>query len=177
MGSGNQILSKTLCLHLPSLLPLRHAEIDISNLIQTSAFVGLGLLHCQTNHRLIIEFLLSELSKFPILEKSYNCREAMMLSIGWSLGMILLQYGTKHMSKHITNNNNNKSNNLSENISQNNEKTPNNNKINNENKNQNNNENEKHMDNGLMSLKIEDRLQILIDGGKRPSDSTIFPVS
>jgi anaphase-promoting complex subunit 1 len=91
-STADPFISKTLCLHLPALLPPRHADIDISATVQAAALTGLGLLHCRSNHRLMIEFLLSELFKVP----SSDCceaREAIVLSAGWSLGMVMLGAG------------------------------------------------------------------------------------
>ena len=78
-----------LCLHLPGLLPPRHADVEISSIVQTAALAGLGLLHCRTGHRLMTEFFLAELTR---KSTSDHCetREAMALSTGWALGMVLL---------------------------------------------------------------------------------------
>jgi anaphase-promoting complex subunit 1 len=57
------LLSKTLCLHIPALLPPQHWDIDIPPLVQCSALVGLGLLYCGSGHRLMTEFLLAEVRK------------------------------------------------------------------------------------------------------------------
>lgn len=78
-----------LCLHLPGLLPSRHADVEISSIVQTAALTGLGLLHCRTGHRLMIEFFLAELTRKSTSDHC-DTREAMALSTGWALGMVLL---------------------------------------------------------------------------------------
>jgi len=40
LGSADPLLSRTLCLHLPALLPSQHWDIDISPLVQTAALTG-----------------------------------------------------------------------------------------------------------------------------------------
>lgn len=92
LGSADTLLSKTLCLHLPALLPPRHWDIEITPVVQTAAFTGLGLLHCGSAHRLMTEFLLAEMSRRPTSDRC-ETREAMALSVAWSLGMVLLGKG------------------------------------------------------------------------------------
>lgn len=122
MGSMDSVLSKTLCLHIPSLLQSKHSEIEIAPTVQTAAFVGLGLLYYGSGHRLMVEFLLTDLSRISLSDKGDH-REALGLSAAWALGMILLGKGAQSKA-----------------------------------------------------LDVEDRLQVLIDGGKR-EDSKIFSVS
>ena len=92
LGSADTLLSKTLCLHLPALLPPRHWDIEITQVVQTAALTGLGLLHCGSAHRLMTEFLLAEMSRRPTSDRC-ETREAMALSVAWSLGMVLLGKG------------------------------------------------------------------------------------
>ena len=92
LGSADTLLSKTLCLHLPALLPPRHWDIEITPVVQTAALTGLGLLHCGSAHRLMTEFLLAEMSRRPTSDRC-ETREAMALSVAWSLGMVLLGKG------------------------------------------------------------------------------------
>jgi hypothetical protein len=99
IGSADPLLSKSLCLHLPSLMyPLDSTvDLDISPYVQTAALVGLGLLHCSSPNRLIIEYLLTELSSPRITlgqgDGNQETKEAIALSAGWSLGMLLLCLG------------------------------------------------------------------------------------
>jgi hypothetical protein len=89
MGTANAILSKTLCLHLPALLPAQHWDIEISPLTQCAALIGLGFLYCRSGHRLMVQFLLEEMSRKPTSDRC-ECREALALSAAWSLAMVLL---------------------------------------------------------------------------------------
>ena len=72
MGSADPFVSKTMCLHLPTLLPPMHSELDISSIVQSSALTGLGLLYCKTGNRLMTEFLLNELTKTHSTDKYDN---------------------------------------------------------------------------------------------------------
>jgi hypothetical protein len=101
LGTADATLSKTLCLHLPALLPPRHWEMDISPVVQAAAISGLGLLHCGTAHRLMTEFLLAEMVRRPNTvgdstqtDMTLGSREALAISTGWALGMVLLGRGT-----------------------------------------------------------------------------------
>ena len=91
-GTADSRISKTLCLHLPALLPARHWDIEISPLVQTASLVGLGLLHAGSGHRLMVEFLLAELSRKPTSDRC-DMREAMTLAAAWALGVVLLGKG------------------------------------------------------------------------------------
>jgi hypothetical protein len=98
IGSADPLLSKSLCLHLPSLMypPETASEIDISPFVQTAALVGLGLLHCSSPNRLIIEYLLTELSSPQSTMNdgsTEETKESIAISAGWSLGMLLLGLG------------------------------------------------------------------------------------
>lgn len=98
IGSADPLLSKSLCLHLPSLMyPAETAsEIDIPPFVQTAALVGLGLLHCSSPNRLIIEYLLTELSSPQTAMNdgsTEETKESIAISAGWSLGMLLLGLG------------------------------------------------------------------------------------
>jgi anaphase-promoting complex subunit 1 len=89
MSSADALISKTLCLHLPTLLPVQHWDIEISPMTQSAALVGLGFLYAQSGHRLIVQFLLEELSRKPTSDRC-ECREALALSAAWALAMVLL---------------------------------------------------------------------------------------
>lgn len=93
------MLSKTLCLHLPSLVYPTNAygTVEVSSLIQTAALAGLGLLHCGKATRLMVEFFITELTaKNSMLWTSQTAttsnsgpsdtREAVAMAAGWALG-------------------------------------------------------------------------------------------
>ena len=54
IGTMDDSFAKTLCLHIPYLLP-QNFEIDISLTVQSAAVVGAGLLFQGTNNRLMTE--------------------------------------------------------------------------------------------------------------------------
>lgn len=139
IGSSDPLISKSLCLHLPSLMyPADAGEFDVSPLIQTAALTGLGLLHCSSPNRLIIEFLITELTT-PRTNNSdtpmHDYKESISLSAGWALGMLLLGAGRLKSEK------------------------------------------SKELNLDIHDLRIEDRLQQCIDGGLKPQESHLFPVS
>ena len=150
IGTADSLLSKTLCLHLPSLLPAQHWDIEISPMVQCAAIVGLGFLYCRSGHRLIIQFLLEELTRRPTSDRC-KCRESLALAAAWALGMVLLP------KDDIVNTSNTASSNAPVD--------------------EGNGPSESQHDtlNGFSDLKIEDRLHLLISGGKRPPQSNLFP--
>ena len=117
MGTADALVSRTLYIHHPSLLfpttssgaSLNYATYQVqgqggnlahivSPLIQTAALIGLGLLHCNTGHRLMVEFLIADLitgasSSTEQVYKHPEARESIALAAGWSLGMVLLCRG------------------------------------------------------------------------------------
>lgn len=93
-GKPDNLLAKTLFLHIPSLLPPRYWEVEISPVVQTAAIAGLGLLFRGTAHRLMTEFLLEELGRRPTSDRC-DTRESSALAAGIALGMVLLNKGTR----------------------------------------------------------------------------------
>jgi hypothetical protein len=162
IGSADPLISKTLCLHLPSLLPPIHTELEISSVVQASAITGLGLLYCSTGHRLMTEFLLAELSRKPSPDHCDN-REALALSTAWALGMVLLAKGSAKAKERVIAGTDagisatSISNSSNTNIQVGGDETG-----------------VKMGLEGLTDLHIEDRLQLLIDGGPRPSNAGLF---
>lgn len=167
IGSADPFLSKTISLHLPALLPAQHVDIEISPLVQAAALVGLGLLHCASGHRLMSEFLLSELSRRTQSDRC-DSREALLLAAAWALGMVLLGKGSRALSnrEEIVGSREEAANNLRSRRS--------------------NHCPSRSADaayssdalRGLADLRIEDRLLQQIDGGKRASaNSPLFPIN
>jgi anaphase-promoting complex subunit 1 len=97
LGTADALASRTICLHLPPLLPPQHWDIDISPQVQTAALVSLGLLYCRSGHRLMTEFLLAELSRSPASDRCED-REGMVTAAAWALGMVLLGKGGRSSS-------------------------------------------------------------------------------
>ena len=106
MGSRDPLFSKTLCLHMPSLLPsvpanstTAAAELEISPLVQAAAFAGFGLLYMGSCNRQIIEFLLGELYR-PANTNRLECLEGLHLAASWALGMVILGKGCNYAAAH-----------------------------------------------------------------------------
>ena len=88
------VVAKMLSIHVPALLPLTSAEIDISHMVSTAAVVGVGLLYEETAHRRITEVLLAEIGRSPGPDTTDTCsREAHALGAGLALGMVVLGKG------------------------------------------------------------------------------------
>eukprot|EP00814_Leptocylindrus_danicus_P021824 CAMPEP_0116010592 /NCGR_PEP_ID=MMETSP0321-20121206/4085_1 /TAXON_ID=163516 /ORGANISM="Leptocylindrus danicus var. danicus, Strain B650" /LENGTH=1159 /DNA_ID=CAMNT_0003479705 /DNA_START=267 /DNA_END=3746 /DNA_ORIENTATION=+ len=85
--------SKMLCLHVPSLLPLTFSQMETSSVIQSAAIAGIGILYQGSSHRLMTEFLLTEIGKRPTNDLSTQDRESYKLSCGLALGMVNLRKG------------------------------------------------------------------------------------
>lgn len=167
IGSADPLHLKTLSLHLPPLLPAQHGEIEISPSVQAAALVSLGLLHCASGHRLMTEFLLAELSRSPMSDRC-ECRESMVTSAAWALGMVLLGKGKKVTESHKTPavsgivpaTPTHKGSTGAPTTSS---ATTGNSGADDAMK-------------GLADLRVESRLLQFIDGGKRPGESALFPV-
>jgi len=134
-------------------------DIEISPLVQAAALVSLGLLHCASGHRLMSEFLLSELSRRTPSDRC-DSREAMLLAAAWALGMVLLGKGSSNLSNREEIVGKAASNNLRRRNSRSANATYSSDAL-----------------RGLADLRIEDRLLQQIDGGKRAADSALFPIT
>lgn len=94
IGKCEESLSKTLILHIPCLLPPT-VDIEIPINVQTSALIGIGLLHKGTSNRTMTEMTLSQIGRRPNSDKCLD-REGYSLAAGWALGVICLgMNGTK----------------------------------------------------------------------------------
>jgi len=94
-GTADATVSKTLCLHLPALLPRAFAELDVAPAVQSAALCGLGLVYRGTGQRLMVEFLLDELGAPPSSDRAVDDREAHALAAGLALGMVGLGLGAR----------------------------------------------------------------------------------
>lgn len=92
-GSCDLSVSKTLCLHIPSLIPHHFSAIDVASTVQAAAVLGAGLLYQRSSHRMMTEFLLSEIGRRPESDVTAFDREAYTLSCGVALGMVNLCLG------------------------------------------------------------------------------------
>lgn len=64
-------------------------DLEIPINVQTSALVGIGLLHKGSCNRTMTEMALSQIGKKPCTDKCLD-REGYSLAAGWALGMICL---------------------------------------------------------------------------------------
>ena len=93
LGTCDASVSKMLCLHIPSLLPLQ-MQMDVSSVAQIAAVAGVGMLYLGSAHRLMTEFLLGRSGGSP--GDKIADREAYVLSAGFALGMVNLGKVRKH---------------------------------------------------------------------------------
>ena len=68
IGKSDEALSKALVLHIPALLP-PSIDVEIPINVQTSALLGIGLLHKGTCNRTMTEMTLSQIGKRPSSDK------------------------------------------------------------------------------------------------------------
>ena len=89
----DEVVSKMLCLHIPSLLPPTISETTTKEAtVQAAAILGVGLLYEGSNHRLMTEFLIEEMGRKPLNDR-YADRESYSLSAGLALGLVTLGAG------------------------------------------------------------------------------------
>jgi hypothetical protein len=68
IAKSDEALSKALVLHIPALLP-PSIDVEIPINVQTSALLGIGLLHKGTCNRTMTEMTLSQIGKRPSSDK------------------------------------------------------------------------------------------------------------
>ncbi|XP_060532637.1 anaphase-promoting complex subunit 1 isoform X2 [Cylas formicarius] len=93
-GSCSQFLTKILSIHVEGLQPPTSMEVDVSQNLQVTGLLGIGLLYQGSAHRHITEVLLSEIGRppGPEMENSVD-RESYSLAAGLALGLVMLKYG------------------------------------------------------------------------------------
>ena len=104
LGSMEETLSRTLCLHISFLIPTS-LEISIPMNIQCSAVMGIGLLYLKSDNRLMTEMLINQIGKISNNnDKGYDLKHLISynLSLGFAIGLINLGHG-KINSKHENN--------------------------------------------------------------------------
>ena len=94
IGKMDEHTSKTLCLHIPYLLPPSY-DIEIPLNVQTAALVGIGLLHMGTSNRIMTEMTLAQIGRKPLSDKCLD-RDGYSLAAGFALGLINLCKGTNN---------------------------------------------------------------------------------
>ena len=104
LGSMEETLSRTLCLHISFLIPTS-LEISIPMNIQCSAVIGIGLLYLKSDNRLMTEMLINQIGKISNNnDKGFDLKHlnSYNLSLGFAIGLINLGHG-KINSKHENN--------------------------------------------------------------------------
>lgn len=91
IGKMEENISKTLCLHIPYLLPPNY-DVEISLIVQTAALVGIGLLNKGSSNRLMTEMTLAQIGRKPLNDKCLD-RDGYSLAAGYALGLINLGKG------------------------------------------------------------------------------------
>lgn len=64
--SLNALVNKALTLHLPAAIPGEAGDIEVPEQVQCAAILGIGYLYEGSRHRLMSEFVLSEIGKYPL---------------------------------------------------------------------------------------------------------------
>ena len=101
LGSMDVMVAKLLSVHVPRLLPLGAAELNLSPLTQAAGLMSVGFLYYNTQHRRMSEILLSELEDVEV-EDPINTsadilsakNEGYRLAAGCALGLINLGKGS-----------------------------------------------------------------------------------
>ena len=97
LGTMDVDVTRLLSIHVTRLLPAGSAELNVSHLTQTSSIMGIGLLYCNTQHRMMSEMMLTEMENMDYEEGSNpqdNLRdEGYRLAAGFALGYINLGRG------------------------------------------------------------------------------------
>ena len=92
IGKIDESISKTLCLHIPYLLPPNY-DVEISLLVQTAALIGIGLINLGSCNRLMTEMTLAQIGRKPLNDKCLD-RDGYSLAAGYALGLINLAKGS-----------------------------------------------------------------------------------
>ena len=93
MGKKNDSDIRTMCLHIPALLPA-NLTVDISLSVQSAAIISAGLVYQGSGDRLISEMLILLIQSKPTSDKMIE-REGFALSAGIALGFVNLGKGSQ----------------------------------------------------------------------------------
>lgn len=99
-GSEDILITKVLSLHTHALLPQGSMELNASALIQSTALVGVGLVHAGSRNLRMAELVLGQLGKsnIPGVDGFKDYTEAYSFSAAMSFGLIMLGRGGKSTS-------------------------------------------------------------------------------
>lgn len=94
LGTMNSMVTRLLSVHIPALLPKGSSELNLSPLTQTAGLLGIGLLFCQTEHRMMNEITFRQLClSGDIVGIEENKIAMYRIAAGFSLGFINLCKG------------------------------------------------------------------------------------
>ncbi|KAF2096880.1 hypothetical protein NA57DRAFT_42971 [Rhizodiscina lignyota] len=97
LGSMDTLVTRLLSVHITRMLPPGAAELNLSQLTQTTGLMGIGMLYYATQHRRMSEIMLSEIEHAEVestSESPDNLRdESYRLAAGFALGFINLGKG------------------------------------------------------------------------------------
>jgi len=100
-GSQDPLCTKVMSLHTHALLPIGSAELNASPIIQSSALLGLGLVHAGSRNLRMAEVALSEVGRSVLagVETFEGYQESYSFSASMSFGLIMLGRGGKQSSE------------------------------------------------------------------------------
>lgn len=100
-GSQDPLCTRVLSLHTHALLPLGSAELNASPIIQSSALVGLGLIHAGTRHLRMAELALGEIGRRELqgVDRFVEHQEAYSFAASMSFALIMLGRGGRQTSE------------------------------------------------------------------------------
>lgn len=93
LSSMDAALTRTCCVHIPSMLPATFSDVEVSSPVQCSAVLSLGLLYAGSGHRMMTELMVAEIGRKPS-DRVLHDRESYSLAAGFALGCICLGQGS-----------------------------------------------------------------------------------
>lgn len=94
-GTTDPKISSALSVHISALHPPSAGQLNLSHVIQSSALVGIGLVHIGTKNRKIADNVLRDLSRTFLLKTEHqdSCRDGYALASGICYGLVMLGKG------------------------------------------------------------------------------------
>ncbi|CAL1143734.1 unnamed protein product, partial [Cladocopium goreaui] len=81
LSSMDAALTRTCCVHIPSMLPATFSDVEVSSPVQCSAVLSLGLLYAGSGHRMMTELMVAEIGRKPS-DRVLHDRESYSLAAG-----------------------------------------------------------------------------------------------
>ena len=94
-GTADARITSALSVHIAALHPATAGQLNISQNIQSSALVGIGLVHIGSKNRKIADNVLRDLSRTFLMntEHADSCRDSYTLASGMCYGLVMLGRG------------------------------------------------------------------------------------